>query len=177
MLGKNGEACVLDDRVPDGAEFEVMGALCEKFISVDPGQKTGNVAQLRKIDYSFVDLDFKTAHKLALEDSVVNFPGSMLLGSQGLGGIFLAEDGVEAGEKFGCKRVDDIFHLVVALVEPQQKVVVLGRQVGIDEIADVARTSLQFDILCYLGKSVDVAVAPLEFPGGVQITKFLLKFL
>ena len=177
MLGKNGEACVLNDRVPDGAEFEVMGALCENFVSVDPGQKTGNVAQLREIDHSFVDLYFKAAHELALEDSIVNFPGSVLLGSQGLGGTFLAEDGVEAGEKFGGQGVDDIFHLVVALVESQQKVVVLGRQVGIDETADVARTSLQFDILCYLGKSINVAVAPLEFPGGVQITQFLLKFL
>lgn len=45
--------------------------------------------------------------------------------------------------------------------------VVLCGQVGVDEIADVTRTSLQFDILCHLGKSVDIAVASLEIPGRI----------
>ena len=44
VLGKDGEPCVLDNGIPNGAEFEVMDALCEKFLSVDPGQKAGNVA-------------------------------------------------------------------------------------------------------------------------------------
>ena len=92
MLREDGEPCVLDNGIPDGADFEVMGPLREKFVGVDPGQKAGNVAQLREIDNSIVDLYFKTAYKLALEDAVVDFPGSLLLDIHRLRCIFLAED-------------------------------------------------------------------------------------
>jgi len=92
MFGENGEPCVLDDGVPDRAEFEMMSPLGEDSISVDPGQEAGDVVQLGKVDNRFVDLYLKAPHELALEDAVVDLSGGLLLGSEGLGGVLLPQD-------------------------------------------------------------------------------------
>jgi hypothetical protein len=37
MLLKNSESCVLNDGVANGVDFELVRALCEVSVGVDPG--------------------------------------------------------------------------------------------------------------------------------------------
>lgn len=48
------EACVLDEGVSDGVNLELVDAVGEVLVGVDPGQKTSHVLHLREVDLALL---------------------------------------------------------------------------------------------------------------------------
>lgn len=173
---KHCEPCVLDDGVPQGIDLELVDPLRKVPIGVDPGQKTSHVLQLGEVDLRFLDLYLQTGDELALVDAVVElFVDGSLPRREDLGTLVLLEQTLETAHHFPREGLHHVPYFVVVLVESQQDVVVLGREIGGEQSAQVGWTTLKLESFCQLLQIVDIAEAAGQVLLRIQLCQFVLQ--